>query len=228
MKDQGWSLSSHWRNLNRYLPGEYWKPPDYAISEQVVLSLSHRSCSALYGFIKYPFSQSEKKKRMTTALRSDAGSGWDCFEVPSNKYSDVSTIMERLHQESFRQTHQNDRKVLLLGRTQWRVLFMSSTGRDWASGSHIFCMTGVSQILSDISSLLFCCVGATLVHPLDWTSQLPWTGAHVLGLMCETSTDLFLLSLLTDSAFVPRRKNWNLDNSKVTSKCCQIWKSWYF
>lgn len=166
----------------------------YTISEQVVLSLSHRSCSALYGFIKYPFSQSEKKKRMTTALRSDAGSGWDCFEVPSNKYSDVSTIMERLHQESFRQTHQNDRKVLLLGHTQWRVLFMSSTGRDWASGSHIFCMTGVSQILSDISSLLFCCVGATLVHPLDWTSQLPWTGAHVLGLMCETSTDLFLLS----------------------------------
>lgn len=54
-------------------------------------------------------------------------------------------------------------------------------------------------------------IGSDLMTDLGRGTSL-W---FVLGLMCETRIELFLLSLITTSAFVPMRKIWNLDNHKV-------------
>lgn len=63
-------------------------------------------------------------------------------------------IMQYLNQESFRQTHQKDLKVLLLGHAHGRVLFLSSE-EDVGPLGLISCMTGITQMLLDVSSSWF-------------------------------------------------------------------------
>lgn len=201
MKDQGWSLSSRWRDLNHYFSGECWKPPDCYFWASCVLCLSHWSISLNIHSVRWK----KIKKRMTVALRSGAGRGWDCFEILCNKYSRLMTV-DYLHREWFRQAHQKDLNVLVLGHAYGWVLFMSSQSRPWASGSHVSCMTAITQLLLDICSSLFCCVRAILI--IHWIR---------LRLVC----DLFL-SLCVKRVLICACSHYSVTLSLCQEKCLEF------
>lgn len=155
MKDQDWSLLSHWRNLNWYLPGGYWKAPDCKLflSKSYILCPTEAVQLCMDSLNTHSICLKEKK-RMTTSLRSDAGWGWEFFEVLSNEYSDVSqscSIFIRSHSEEPPETSES----FGFRMWSWESFLQVYPGRDWTPGSHISCMTGVTQMPLDISSSWF-------------------------------------------------------------------------
>lgn len=153
------SLSSHWRNLNQYLPGEYWKPPDCRQFLRELCSLcpaeAVQFCIGSLNTHSVSRGQREGEERKERQQLLDQVQEENESALRSSLMNIQIYHDHAVSSSGAIQADPPERAESFAFRTcSWKSFVHVFSGRDWA-GSHISCMTGVTQMLLDISSSWF-------------------------------------------------------------------------